>query len=465
MAISAIEPERIRSLNDRTGDRGGHVVYWMQQSQRAAQNHALEYAIEQANGRNQPVVVAFGLMADYPHANARHFTFMLEGLRETQKTLEKRGIGMVIQRGHPVQIALQMGQEASMIVADVGYLRHQRQWRREVAGKARCPVRAVEADVVVPVAAVSRKAEYAARTIRPKIHRQKETYLRPLRQGRVKRDSLGMRWPALDISDVAEAVKALAADASVGPVSRFWPGGTKAARRQVRRFVEAKLARYVSHRNKPEADDVSGVSPYLHFGQISPVEIVLAARKAGGNSAADQAIAAFEEQLIVRRELARNFTAYQDGYDAYATAAPGWAKATLKDHRDDPRQAVYSKRQFIDAQTHDPYWNAAMREMVHTGYMHNYMRMYWGKKILEWTRTPEYAHRLMVELNDRYFLDGRDPSGYANIAWVFGRHDRPWPERTVYGKVRSMTKAGLQHKCDAQGYVAKVDRLVQRAMS
>ena len=463
MSESSIESERLCTLNDKPDDRGNCVVYWMQQSQRAHANAALEYAIEQANARNLPVLVAFGLMANYPHANARHFTFMLEGLKETQAELENRGIRMVIQKGNPLEVALRLSEGASMLVADVGYLKHQRMWRRELARQASCLACWVEADVVVPVAAASRKSEYAARTIRPKINRQKERFLHPLVEAKVKRDSLDARWPSLDISDVAAVVAELGADPSVGPVSRFWQGGTQAARAQVRRFIEQKLSRYVPHRNKPETNDFSGISPYLHFGHISPVEIVLEARKAAGDEAVDEAIAVFEEELIVRRELARNFTAYHQGYDAYATAVPAWAKATLKDHLADERPAVYTKQQLIEAQTHDPYWNAAMREMVYTGFMHNYMRMYWGKKILEWTNTPDYAHRLMMELNDRYFLDGRDPNGYGNIAWVFGRHDRPWPERSVYGKVRSMMKSGLERKCDPQAYVAKVNALVKQA--
>jgi deoxyribodipyrimidine photo-lyase len=171
--------------------------------------------------------------------------------------------------------------------------------------------------------------------------------------------------------------------------------------------------------------------------------------------------AAYLEQLIVRRELAFNFVYYTDDYDQF-TCLPEWARKTLDHHAGDKRNPVYSRKALETAQTHDPYWNAAMMEMKHTGYMHNYMRMYWGKKILEWTRDPEQAFKTALAINNEYFLDGRDPNSYAGVAWIFGKHDRPWPERPIFGKVRYMAASGLERKCDIQAYVGKVHHRIRK---
>ncbi len=211
-------------------------------------------------------------------------------------------------------------------------------------------------------------------------------------------------------------------------------------------------------RNQPHRDAGSRLSPYLHFGQISPLTVALRVDAAGHASREDRD--AVLEELLVRRELAVNFVHHApEDYDRYR-GLPGWARRTLAAHRDDPRPHRYSRRELEEARTHDRVWNAAMREMRHTGYLHNHLRMYWGKKILEWCNTPEYAHRVALELNDRWFLDGRDPSSYANVGWLFGLHDRPWPERRVYGTVRSMSAAGLARKTDPDAYVARVERLL-----
>ncbi|MDF2780746.1 MAG: photolyase FAD-binding protein, partial [Geminicoccaceae bacterium] len=209
--------------------------------------------------------------------------------------------------------------------------------------------------------------------------------------------------------------------------------------------------------SEPGAYRCSQLSPYLHFGQISPVEIALRVRAAGSGGERDRA--SYLEELIVRRELSMNFVEFNASYDRY-DALPDWAKATLRAHQDDRREHVYSRRQLEAAGTHDPYWNAAMAEMARTGYMHNTMRMYWAKKILEWSSTPEDAFATTLHLNNTYFLDGRDANSYANVAWSFGLHDRPWPERAVFGKVRYMNARGLERKFDMRSYLAAVDRLV-----
>jgi deoxyribodipyrimidine photo-lyase len=262
-----VQATRIKPLNDADMRQGDYVLYWMQQSQRAAYNHALEYAVRQANKQDRMLLVAFGLTDDYPEANLRHYTFMLEGLKETRATLESRGIKMVLRRGHPPEVALSLGRRASMIVCDRGYLRHQRAWRRQMAEHARCPVIQVESDVVVPVEVVSEKAEYAARTIRPKIHRQLETYLVGLKQTRVKRQSLNLGVKSVDFKDSEGLLRKLKLDRGVAPVSDLFKGGTSQAVKRFDGFMRHRLIDYDSHSNQPQTNDISHMSPYLHFGK------------------------------------------------------------------------------------------------------------------------------------------------------------------------------------------------------
>jgi deoxyribodipyrimidine photo-lyase len=454
MAISRIQDTRVRALNDLAPRaKGDYVLYWMQQSQRAEHNQALEHAARRANQLAKPLLVGFGLMDDYPEANARHYRFMLEGLAEVASALQRRGIRFVLHRGAPDAIAIELARKALLVVCDRGYLRHQKTWRQTVAEAAGCRVEQVEADAVVPVNTASDRREYAARTLRPKLHRHLDAYLVDLDTTAVEHDATGLSINGEDLSHPDALLDRLKVDRSVAPVERF-RGGTGEAKRVLRRFLDRRFSSYREHRNQPQTDDVSHMSKYLHFGQISPVWLALQIRDAA--PASDENRAAFLEELVVRRELAINFCEFEPDYDTYA-CLPEWAQTTLAEHRDDPRPHHYTRAQLEAAETHDPYWNAAMREMVHTGYMHNHMRMYWGKKILEWTNTPEYAFRTTLELNNKYFLDGRDTNSFAGVAWIFGNHDRAWTEREVFGKVRYMNAAGLERKCDIQGYVQKVE--------
>jgi deoxyribodipyrimidine photo-lyase len=455
----SIHPTRIKSLNEADARKKDYVLYWMQQSQRAVYNHALEFAIQQANKLNRMLLVVFGLMDDYPEANLRHYTFMLEGLKETRAALASRGIKMVLHLGHPPEVALSLGRRASMIICDRGYLRHQRAWRREVAKQAQCPVVQVESDVVVPVEVASGKAEYAARTIRPKIHRHLETYLVGLKQTRVEHPSLGMKIKEVELEDTEGLLRKLNLDRSVPPVSDLFKGGTSQAVKRFDGFVRHRLKYYDQHSNQPQTNDISHMGPYLHFGQISPLYLALKMNRAPDSLKAVKD--AYIEQLVIRRELAMNFAFYTSRYDAY-TCIPGWARKTLAEHAHDKRDYVYSRRQLESAGTHDPYWNASMLEMKHTGFMHNYMRMYWGKKILEWSATPQKAFRTTLAINNKYFLDGRDPNSYTGVAWIYGVHDRAWTERPIFGKTRYMAASGLERKCDIAAYLKKVNDLVKK---
>jgi deoxyribodipyrimidine photo-lyase len=436
-----------------------YVLYWMQQSQRAEYNHALEYSVQQANDLGLGVLVAFGLTDNYPEANLRHYTFMLEGLAETQTLLAKRGIKMVIRRGSPPDVALELGQNAAMIVCDRGYLKQQRIWRDKVTRKSLCRVVQVESDVVVPLETVSSKAEYAARTIRPKIQKHLDDYLMELNPIKVRHSTVNISIDGLDLEGSKDILALLNIDRSVSAVTRFFKGGISRAKKIFDNFIQHRLKNYEKNHNQPQTDDISHMSMYLHFGQISP--LYLALRINNADHRLDSAKAAFLEELIVRRELAANFVYYSRDYDNFG-CLPDWARKTLTDHQKDRRAYTYTLRQLEDAETHDPYWNAAMQEMKNTGFMHNYMRMYWGKKILEWSSSPELAFCNTLAINNKYFLDGRDPNSFAGVAWIFGVHDRAWPQRPIYGKVRCMMASGLERKSDIRGYVSKVEDYLRK---
>jgi deoxyribodipyrimidine photo-lyase len=321
-----------------------------------------------------------------------------------------------------------------------------------MARKAPCSVVQVESDAVVPVEVTSEKEEYAAATIRRKIQKQLPRFMKPMRRAPVSRDSLGLKLEGLDLTDLGSILAKLRVDRSVPAVETF-RGGTRHAKRLLSEFVREKLRDYAHLSNDPTAEVVSDLSPYLHFGQISPLYVALEIASAPG--VRKEAREAYLEQLIIRRELSMNLVNFNDHYDSY-DCLPKWAKQTLREHESDPRQYEYSLEDLEQARTHDPYWNAAQREMVLYGKMHNYMRMYWGKKILEWTRRPEDAFRVALYLNNKYELDGRDPNGFTGVAWCFGKHDRPWQERKVFGKVRYMSAEGLRRKFDMDGYVRRV---------
>ncbi len=458
MATQKIQDERVKHLNEKEVRDEDYVLYWMQSSQRAEHNHALEYAVQRANELDQRLLVVFGLTDGYPEANLRHYTFMLEGLQEVEGALKERGIKFVVRHGPPDQVALDAGRDASLIVTDRGYMRPQRRWRATVAEEAGCLVTQVESDVVVPVELASGKRETAARTLRPKIHEHLEDFLVALNTTPVGKQSTNMGADGLDLSNVEALLAELEIDRSVEPVGHLYKGGTSQAKKILEDFIKNRFSSYDDNRNQPQTDDVSHMSKYLHFGQISPIQVALKVRKA---STSKENIDSYLEELIVRRELPINFVYYTEDYDSFS-CLPDWAKETLQEHKSDEREYVYTRRQLEDAETHDEYWNAAMREMRHTGYMHNYMRMYWGKKILEWIETPEYAYKTTLYLNNKYFLDGRDPNSFANVAWVYGVHDRGWTERQVFGKVRYMSAGGLERKAKPEQYVEKVEALVRR---
>ena len=322
------------------------------------------------------------------------------------------------------------------------------------------PVVPVESDVVVPVNEASDKVESAARTLRLKVQQLWPEHLHAVPKLALHNLQMRIAPPGLDWRKPKNLLRELRVDRTVDPVTEYFRGGTSEAEKIFRRFCGHELHDYKENRNQPQTNSVSHMSKYLHFGQISPVWLALEVRKHA--AAGRQNVESFVDELLVRRELSMNWVEFNSRYADYESL-PEWARATLTEHVRDRRPHIYSRAQLEAAETHDPYWNAAMREMRFTGYMHNHMRMYWGKKILEWTAAPADAHAIALAINNKYFLDGRDANSFANIAWIFGQHDRPWPERPVFGKVRYMNAAGLERKCDIGAYVAKVERLVARA--
>ena len=456
-----IENSRVKLLNDNpVSDDGAYVLYWMQQSQREPMNPALEYAARAANDSNLPLLTTFGLDKAYPDGNQRHFAFMLQGLAETTERLARRGIKMVARFGSPPEIAEALAEKAALVVCDRGYLRHQRQWRQSLASSAATRVVQVEGDVVVPVESASEKREWAARTLRKKIGDRFDRYVRHVAPTKLKKSSLPLKLKGdLDFRRWQQILDDLDTDRTVRTVARF-RGGTKAARKALTDFLRNGLPGYNEARNDPSDPQAAELSPYLHFGQISPVEVAIKVRRA--KAASDKDKSAFLEELIVRRELACNFVYYTADYDKFS-CLPDWARKTLSEHKDDDRPTHYTRKQLENAETDDPYWNAAMREMLGTGYMHNHMRMYWGKKILEWCNTPQYAYSTALYLNNKYFLDGRDPNSFSNVAWIFGLHDQAWAEREIFGKVRYMNVSGLQRKFDIEKYVRRVESLTDNS--
>lgn len=449
-----IPEERIKYLNDKETAEAPYVVYWMQSSQRAEDNHALAYAIDQANALEKPLLVYFGITDSFPEANERHYYFMLEGLKEVKSELSKRGIGMLIRYISPEKGAVEMSSFAARMIVDRGYLRVERQWRDLLAQQANCPVIQVESNVIVPVEVASPKEEYSAYTLRLKLNKKIDAFVLPLKERTVNHPSAHLKLPfeAYVVDDVAKAIAGLDVDRTVKRVP-FYQGGTSQAKGMLEDFIDNKLAHYSELKNKPGEEYTSGLSPYLHFGQISPLYIY---RRLITESGEDKKV--FLEELVVRRELAMNFAFYNDKYDSYE-ALPDWAKKTLEKHLADEREYIYTIAELENAKTHDAYWNAAQTEMVLTGKMNGYMRMYWGKKILEWSNTPADAYNQAIKLNNKYNLDGRDPNGYAGVAWCFGKHDRPWTERAIFGMVRFMNDKGLKRKFDMDKYIGKVEAL------
>lgn len=442
--------KRVTILKE-TGACPGPVVCWMSRDQRVHDNWALLYAQDLALSRKAALHVVFCLAPSFLEATLRQYAFMIAGLREVEEELEKRAIPFHVLAGAPGRDIPRFIREekAGILIADFDPLRIKRKWKDEVAHALSIPFHEVDAHNIIPCRETSPKQEYAARTIRPRIHKLLNEFLEPFPalkrhpfsvKGRVRRND----WTSLE--------RSLKVDASVAPVNWIEPG-PRAAERALRRFIAKKLTHFDAARNDPSLDGQSNLSPYLHFGHLSAAHAALEVMRATGEGRSRES---FLEELIVRRELSDNFCFYNRSYDTI-DALPSWARSTLKLHGKDRREYLYSLNQLEAAETHDALWNAAQMEMVIRGKMHGYMRMYWAKKILEWSKTAKEALAHALYLNDRYELDGRDPNGYAGCAWAIGGvHDRPWPPRPVFGTIRFMSERGCRSKFDVESYIRKV---------
>jgi deoxyribodipyrimidine photo-lyase len=429
------------------------VVYWMQRAMRIHENPALDVAIEAANLLGLPVVVFFSVIPNYPNANLRHYHFLQQGLRDVEEDAKERGVGFVLRR-HPDNSLDKFLEEvnAAMLVGDENRCREPERWRKVLARRLKLPYWTVDADVVVPSAIFGRDY-FLLQHMRPRLEEALPEFLVA---GRSPKPQHSWRKPkslaAFSLAgDISAGFKNL--DRTIKPVETF-TGGTHAALRHLKDFVSHGLKDYVDKRNHPECKGTSRLSPYLHFGNIGPLTVALAVENALAKGHIGQAARdRFLDQVIAWRELSVLFVKYNDNYDNWECAEP-WARKTLVERAGDVRVYRYTFEQLERAETHDDLWNAAQREMTETGWMHNYMRMYWAKMILAWAPDPARAYDWAVTLNDRYELDGRDPNGYQGIAWaIVGKHDRPWFNRPVFGLVRPMSGASLSQKFDARAYV------------
>ena len=443
---------------------GKCVVYWMQRAQRGVDNHAIDLAVQVANLLGLPLVVYFAGISNFPHANLRHYVFLNQGLPDIESDLAARNITFIMRRA-PLESheRLLADVQAAMVIGDENPMREPERWRQQLAALIRIPFWTVDTDVVVPSKLIE-KAQYGAYTIRPRLYRMLPEFLHPYENLVAEHEWNRPRGFHADSvhEDMTRGWKDL--DRSVGPVAA-WTGGTHAALKRLKVFTSKMLADYEAQRNHPETDGTSGLSPYLHYGHIGPVTIALAVEKAvRGDPHLQAARDSYFNELIAWRELAINFVKYTPHYDS-PECAETWAKQSIAEHARDERERIYSLGQLEEAQTYDDLWNAAQIQMVRYGWMHNYLRMYWGKKILEWTPDIATAMKYCIYLNDKYFLDGRDPNGYAGIAWaVLGKFDRAWFERPIFGKIRYMSGASTGKKFNSKKYIRQMNDLKEEQM-
>ncbi len=442
-----MNPARLHKIQEGVPGNGP-VVYWMSRDQRVGDNWALIHAQETALQMERPLVAIFCLSTSFLGAAARQYLFMLEGLAEVEKGLGRLDVDFILLFGRPGDRIPRYLEnvDASLLVTDFDPLKVKARWRLEVARTVRVPFHEVDAHNVVPCRRVSDKAEYGAYTIRPKIERLLDEFLDPF--PRLKKHPYPFIGSRRSV-DWSAAAEGLEVDSFPGKVDWIKPGEVE-AKKALRKFIKTGLASYGESRNDPNLNGQSNLSPYFHFGHLSAQR---AAMEVLASKAPDQARRDFIEELVIRRELADNFCLYNRHYDS-VEGFPNWARQTLADHHEDPREYFYEMDLLDRGKTHDELWNAAQLQMVKTGKMHGYARMYWAKKILEWSPNPESALAAAIHLNDRYSLDGRDPNGYAGVAWsIGGLHDRPWKERPVFGKIRYMNLKGAKRKFDVERYV------------
>lgn len=455
----AVEPERIRKLNE-AGERvdRSYVLYWAGANRRVDANHGLLYAVELANKLNLPVLCYEGVTCAYQYANDRLHTFLLEGVPETSKRLKKAGIGYAFylrtrQDSKPTYF-LDLAKDAAAVVADDYPVLTVRDMNAQMCARVDVAYYVVDSSCIVPMSLLE-KREFAAYTIRPKIHRLLPKYFKSPDALRVKRPyqaSTPEFHVEVTAANIPELVSSSEIDHSVPPSPSF-KGGRREAEKLLEYFLQNNLKRFDRDRNEPSEHATSHLSPYLHFGQISSLEVALAVKEYATRHhlMAD----GYLEELIVRRELSFNYVRHVERPERLENL-PEWARETMRKHGEDKRDPLYAPKQMESAETYDDLWNATQKEMLLRGKIHGYYRMYWGKKILEWSQTYQDAVDFMVEMHGRYALDGRDPNTYTNVLWCFGLHDRAWGERPIFGKIRYMSGASTKRKTNSKAYLDEI---------
>lgn len=426
----------------------GAIIYWMQESQRTKYNFALEYSIKLANDNLVPLFVFFNYLPNFPEAQKRHFDFMLQGLIDVKKNLLKRNIEFIILKGNLEKNICKICEHASYLIWDKAYLNFQIKQRKEILKIVDCNIIEIENNLLLPVDVVSDKEEYNARTFRIKYNKLITNYNSYYFKNKYKNSFHSME----NIDNFADQI--LPKEKSF--LDGNFIGGEEEAIKKLNFFIKNNLKNY--SKSSPENSYSSNLSPYLHFGQISPAYIY---NKIVKIKSFKEQKEKFLEQLLIRRELSFNFIYYNKNYNKWEGITYPWAYNSLFSHIDDKREYIYTKNELENAKTHDLFWNAAQKEMIYTGFMNSYMRMYWAKKIIEWTLSPKEAYKIIVYLNNKYLYDGRDPNSYASIAWCFGKHDRAWKERNIFGKIRYMNESGLKRKFNMDIYLKKINKLTK----
>lgn len=439
---------RLRVLKEKEIKKGKDIVYWMSRDQRVKDNWSLIYAQNLAKRHNLNLKVIFCLVKDFLEATNSHFTFMLEGLKQVEYDLFKKNIPfeLLICKDVSKDLLKYIKDNTTILLTDFDPLKIKKEWKKQILKDINCSFYEVDSHNIVPVWIASEKQEYAAYTLRPKINKLLPLYLDDFPE--IKKESEIIKKPNTNWDKLINLKKK----------NNYFESGEFAASKVLKNFIKNKFEKYYLLRNDPSKNILSNLSIYLHFGQISSQKIALEINLLN-NIKYEQSKNSFLEELIVRKELSDNFCNYNINYDNF-NGFPNWAKETLKKHENDKREYIYSLKDLENYKTHDPLWNASQKEMILTGKMHGYLRMYWAKKILEWTKNYTDAQEISIYLNNKYELDGRDPNGYTGVAWAIGGvHDRAWFERDIFGKIRYMSFNSTSKKFDYKKYIQNINNI------
>lgn len=445
---------RCRQLNQIDKPEGSTVLYVMMRDQRVRANHALAEAQAYAAQHDLSFAIVFCLQHITSPVAREHYEFMLDGLKEVEAELQKKDMPLLFHIGKSSDIlpALIKKLDTRAVFFDFSPLRGPRALRESIATQNLCEVFEVDTHNAVPVWEAYPKQAVGARVLRPKIHAMISDYIdMPNLPAKQKK---AWTHATSKLSAQAKQVEAFLSKIPKNNTVHGYTAGEQAASRKLTDFIDNRLLHYADDRNDPSKDGLSGLSPYLHYGQLSSLQVITKARAAlAENGRLREGFDALFEEMIVRKDLSDNFCHYNRDYDKLR-GAPEWAQKTIEKHADDEREFMYTPSELEKAKTHDDAWNASQRQLMREGKIHGYMRMYWAKKVLEWSPSNQAALQRLLYLNDFYHLDGRDPNGYVGIMWsIAGVHDRPWGERPIFGVIRYMAATGLKRKFDIQAYV------------